>query len=352
MDLCADQLLAHLPPEITTCEVAPDFAHVFGFVPFSRRAGFNADRLLNRRVLLPRIVRRAARHADFVHVVDHSYAHLVNEVPSGRAGVYCHDLDAVCCLIEPAREPRPWWFRALARRTLNGLRRAAVVFHGTESVGREIRDRGLVPAERLVHAPYGVAVEFTPVAETSVQLPVEINMPFLLHVGSNIPRKRLDVLLEVFAEVRRRLSGVRLVQVGGPWPPHLTEQITRLQLSDSITQVKGLTRAQLAELYRKAAVVLVPSEAEGFGLPVIEALACGACVVASDIPAIREAGGDAAIYCPVADVSAWVRAAVGVLSRAPIVPPRNTRLSHAAKFSWRNHARIIADAYRSLREGE
>ena len=83
----------------------------------------------------------------------------------------------------------------------------------------------------------------------------------------------------------------------------------------------GLTRAELAEVYRRAAVVLVPSEAEGFGLPVIEALACGAAVVASDIPALREAGGPAAVYAPVGDVGAWADAVAKVLADPAAAPP-------------------------------
>ena len=86
MDLCADQLLDHLPAAIVAEDVAPDFRHVFGRLPFLRRAGFNADRLLNRHLLLPGVVRGAARRAGFVHVVDHSYAHVISASPSGTRG--------------------------------------------------------------------------------------------------------------------------------------------------------------------------------------------------------------------------------------------------------------------------
>jgi glycosyltransferase involved in cell wall biosynthesis len=346
MDLCADQLLAHLPPSVAAEDVAPAFRRAFGRLPLLRRAGFNADRLLNRHVLLPRAVNRAARRADFLHVVDHTYAHLVSAVPPGRAGVYCHDLDAFRCLLEPDAEPRPWWFRRLARRTLDGLKRAAVVFHNSAETGERLRALGLVDPVRLVHAPLGVAPEFTPDA-APVELPFSVESPFLLHVGSNIPRKRLDVLLDVFAEVRRRGSELRLIQVGGPWPPRLAEQLARLGAGPFVTQVKGLSRGQLAELYRRAAAVLVTSETEGFGLPVIEALACGTPIVASDIPTLREAGGSAATYCPVGDVPAWADAVARALADAHVA--RDLRLSQAAKFSWREHARVITEAYLALK---
>lgn len=348
MDLCADQLLAHLPPAVAAEDVAPKFRRVFGRLPLVGRGGFNADRVLNRHLLLPRAVRRAAGRADFVHVVDHSYAHVVNAVPPGRAGVYCHDIDAFRSILEPEKEPRPWWYRRLARRTLDGLKRAAVVFHNSAATGRQLVAAGIVTPERLVHAPLGVATEFTPKASKPVELPVAADSPFLLHVGSTIARKRLDVLLDVFAELRRRGSGLRLVQVGGPWPLPMAGQIARLGIGSFVTQVQGLSREQLAELYRRAAAVLVPSEAEGFGLPVIEALACGAVVIASDIPTLREAGGDAAVFRPVGDVPAWVDAVFGVLGNPDSAPPRDRRLAHAARFSWREHVRVIAEAYLRL----
>src|SRR5581483_7840080 len=146
--------------------------------------------------------------------------------------------DAFRSLLEPEKEPRPWWYRRLARRTLDGLKHAAVVFHNSAATARRLLEAGIVPAERLVHAPLGVSSEFTPAAEEPVELPVALDPPFLLHVGNNIPRKRLDVLLDVYAESRRGGSITRLVQVGGPWPPHLADQVARLGIGNSITQVR------------------------------------------------------------------------------------------------------------------
>lgn len=352
MDLCADELLGHLPASIHAEDLAPDFRRVFGRAPRLGRAGFNADRLLNRHVFLPGIVRRSARRVDFVHVVDHSYAHVVKSVRPGCAGVYCHDLDAFRSLIDPQAEPRPWWFRWLARRTLNGLKRAALVFHNSAAIARQLLDAGIVPPQRLVHAPLGVAEEFRPEPAASVELPVSLAAPYLLHVGSTIPRKRLDVLLDVFAAVQGRISGLRLVQVGGPWPAPLAAQIERLGIGPFVAQVRGLSRLQLAELYRRAAVVLVTSESEGFGLPVIEALACGAVVAASDIPTLREAGGNAASFLPVADVPAWTDAITALLVNPAAAPLLDGRLAQAARFTWREHARVIAEAYHALARGE
>ena len=260
-------------------------------------------------------------HFDFFHIVDHSYAQLVHELPADRTGVYCHDLDTFRCLFEPAREPRPRWFRAMVRQTLRGLQQAAVVFHTTLEVRRQIEALGLVDPARLIHAPNGVSPEFTAERTGDVVLPALPAGPFLLHVGSCIPRKRIDVLLDAFAAVRRRRPELHLLQVGGEWSAQQYPQIERLGLAGSLHQLRGIARPALAELYRRAAVVVQPSEAEGFGLPVVEALACGAAVVASDIPVLREVGGTAAVYCPVGEVPAWVEVMDRVLSDSPSFRP-------------------------------
>lgn len=360
MDLCGEMLLARLPRggphAVEPQRVCPPFRRWFSRLAVigRRNAAFNADRLLNRFVLFPRFARLAARRFDLFHVVDHTYAQLVSALPPARTGVYCHDLDAFRCLLEPARDPRPGWFRRLARRILNGLQTAAVVFHSTNAVRDEITRFGLVNPAKLIHASYGVSEEFTPTA-AAVPLPwldILAGRPWVLHVGSCVPRKRIDVLLEVAAAVRQRLPELRLVKVGGEWSAGQREQIGRLNLAGAVVHATDLSRTDLAEVYRRAPVVLLPSEAEGFGLPVIEALACGAAVVASDLPVLREVGGDAVTYRPAGDVRAWAEAVVNHLTDAVGVPDRAARLARAARYSWSAHADTVAAAYHRVLKGE
>ncbi len=360
MDLCGDMLLAHLPREgpfaVEAARLCPPFRRLAARLPAvgRRNAAFNADRLLNRFVHFPRHARRLADQLDLFHIADHTYAQLVHVLPADRVGVYCHDLDAFRSLLDPAREPRPLWYRVLARRILSGMQKAAVVFHNTDAVGEQINRAGLVHPDRLVLAPLGVASEFTadsPRPPLTLPLPwlAELGgQPWVLHVGTCIPRKRIDVLLDVCAEIRKTFPDLRLVKVSGVWTAAQRDRIDRLGLAGAITQVSGLARAELAEVYRRATVVLMPSEAEGFGLPVIEALACGAAVVASDIPALREAGGPAAVYAPVGDVGAWSAAVAKLLADPASAPSRAGRLAWATRFSWAAHAETIARTYHRL----
>jgi glycosyltransferase involved in cell wall biosynthesis len=361
MDLCADMLAAQLPAAgagwLAVTQVCPPFRRRAQRLPWLGRRGVahNADRLLNRFWDYPRHLRRLAGAFDLFHLCDHSYGQLLHVLPPGRVGVFCHDLDTFRCLLEPDRERRPRWFRALSRRVLAGMQRAAVVFHTTADVSRQILRHGLFDPARLIQAPLGTAPEFTPepVADgpADALLAALRGAPFLLHVGNGIPRKRVDVLLRVFAAARARHPRLHLVQVGGPWTPEQRALVDELRIGGAVTQARGLARRTLAALYQRAALVLVPSEAEGFGLPVLEALACGQVVVASDLPVFREVAGDALVYCPVADVPAWADAVGRLLADPGQVPPLGVRLARARRYSWAAHAGVIAAAYRRLSGG-
>jgi len=362
MDLCAEMLGRQLHTDhanrFQTHVFCPPFKRRIGQLPWLGKKAFaiNADRLLNRMWHYPRALRKERGDFDLIHLCDHSYSHLVHELPAERAGVFCHDLDTFRCLLQPDLEPRPRWFKAMVRRILDGMQRAAVVFHSTMTVREQILSYGIVDANRLVQAPYGVSAEFQPnVIEPDPvvdHLRVLNGRPFLLHVGSCIPRKRIDVLLDVYANVRDRHPDVRLVKVSGEWSAPQKEQITRLGLGDGLYHLHGLSRNQLASLYRRAELVLMPSEKEGFGIPVIEALACGAVVLGSDIPPVREAGGNALLYAPVGDVAAWTEILCGILEARCAIPAPPIRLAQAEKFSWRNHAAIIANSYANLQHSK
>lgn len=319
------------------------------------RLALNVDRALARHVLYPALsLARAARGGlDAFHVVDHSYAQLAHALPAARTGVYCHDLDAFRAILQPAMEPRPAWFRALAGHTLRGMQRAALVFYSTRAVRSELLEHRLVPADRLVHAPLGVSEEFSPhehpAAARGAGLQESLaDRPYLLHVGSPLRRKRLDVLLRVFAGARLRHPGLRLVQLGARDSREFQDEARALGVRADLVLPRALSRPDLARLYRGARLVLVTSESEGFGLPVIEALASGAEVVASDLPVLREVGAEAVHFAPAGEIGAWVERVCGLLSGSHPGIDRALRLARAEHFRWQTHAATILAAYREL----
>lgn len=382
MDLVAEMILDHLARrdgrDVVSGRIRPPWSARFARLPVVGSGGFarNADRLINRHVNYPRQIRALAASGryDLFHLADHSYAQLVHALPAGRCVVTCHDLDAFRCLLDPAAEPRPAWFRALARRTLTGLQKAAAVACDSQATRSALLRHGLVPEERLRVVHLAVPPEFRPepspehdAAAAALLGPSDpAGPPEILHVGSNIPRKRIDVLLEVFAAVRRAVPGATLVKVGGPLAPSQTALADALGVSGSIRVLpyfdadtpegRAFHRATVAAVYRRAALVLQPSDAEGFGLPVAEALACGAAVLASDLPVLREVGGDAAEYRPVAAVSEWVAAALPILDswrdRSPSWGARRAAgLARAAGFGWGIHVDLLAEIYRDVLAG-
>jgi glycosyltransferase involved in cell wall biosynthesis len=352
MDLVADMLLHEIRAgragDVQGESLCPPFKKRFMRLPVAGNAGtaFNADRLLNRMRDYPRHVAKSATAFDCFHICDHAYANLCHALQANKTGVFCHDLDTFRCLFDPQKEPRPRWFKNMMRRVLSGMEKAALVFHTTLEIRRQILERGIVDAARLVHAPLGVSPLYTP--DTAPNNSASAQRPYLLHVGSCIQRKRIDVLLDVFSVIRRTHPELRLIQVGGQWTSEQREQLLRLDLAADVEQTPRLTREQLATLYRGARLVLQPSDAEGFGLPVAESLACGAVVVASAIPTLIEVGGNAVTYCPPGDISAWVATIERLIKQPASAPSLTSRLEHASRFSWTRHARTICDAYRRL----
>jgi glycosyltransferase involved in cell wall biosynthesis len=353
MDLVAEMLLRHLQLEHGDCfsasPVHPKFSGVFKSLPLlDRRTAWNADRLLTRFLIYPAQLATRRRDFELFHISDHTYSQLVHLLPRERTGVFCHDLDAFEPLIRP-NGAVPAWRKAIARSQLTGLQRASLVFYSTEQVRKEIERADLVSPERLVHAPYGVAEEFF-TADGVDEIPAGLlpSTPFLLHVGSSMPRKRLDFLFEVFATVRRHHPDLVLVQQGAVLTPEQRALVEQLGISGAIIQPPRLSRAALAAFYRRAELLLLTSEREGFGLPVVEALAAGAAVVASDIPAFREVAGDATSLCRVGDLEHWTQTVRGLIEEPARRPSHAIRIATARRYTWSAHATRIAEAYARL----
>jgi glycosyltransferase involved in cell wall biosynthesis len=312
------------------------------------RAAFNAERALNRYVLFPLTLRRYRRRFDLFHIIDHSYAHLVNYLPSARTIVTCHDLDAFRCLLEPAGEPRPAAFRAMIRHVLRGLRRAACVTCVSDATRDALLKAGLRTAEDLVTIANGVDdVMFAePAQRACIQADAMLGPRAskgieILHVGNLERRKRIDLVLRIFAAIAARHPRARLIRVGGPLRREQAELAQDFGVADKIVTLPFLEREVLTAIYRRADLMILPSEAEGFGMPVLEALAAGTAVLASDVAALREVGDDAVQYCAIDEIDSWVRAAEATLRNASsdeAAERRHRGSERARQFTWRENA--------------
>jgi glycosyltransferase involved in cell wall biosynthesis len=378
MDLVAEMILEHLAKrpagEVVPERIRPPWRERFTKLPAVGAKGVarNADRVFNRYLNYPRQLRTiaASGHYDLFHLVDHSYAQLLLALPPGRAVVTCHDLDTFRCLLEPENEPRPRWFRALAQRTLTGLQNAAAVACDSEATKSAILRHGLLPEEtlRVVYLSVHPECSHEPNpdhdrAATDLLGPLDPDgPPEILHVGSNIPRKRIDVLLNVFAGIRRAIPAARLVKVGGRFTPEQQALAESLGIVEAITIIpyfdpkSSSQRATLAAVYRRAALAMQTSDAEGFGLPVAEAMACGTTVLASDLPVLREVGGEAVAYEPVGEIVPWVESALSLLEEHRKHSDRwrvrrDAGINRAVRFAWTTHVDILVKMYQDVIAG-
>lgn len=365
MDLVAEMLLLNLKaPDLRSVEpteLRPSMVRRFTRLPLVGSASLaeKADRITNRIWDYPRWLETRREEFDVFHVVDHSYAHLVNALPAGRTIVTCHDLDAFRGAL-PGSRGGTFVSRALAHRLIDGLQAATRIVCVSQAGRDELVSYDIVPPARVTVIPNGVHPTCTHRPDPRADREAEgllgrasTESMEILHVGSTIERKRIDVLLEVVAALRRRRPALRLVRVGDLFTSAQERHAKRLGLDGAITVLPFVDRRVLAALYRRATVLLQPSEREGFGLPVAEAMACATPVVASRIPALIEVGGRAATYCPVGDVEAWVAAISELLDERSAASTdwsarREASLAQSRRFSWREHARRMTELYRDL----
>jgi glycosyltransferase involved in cell wall biosynthesis len=365
MDLVGEMIFSHLvadhASEYEVTKVQPPFVRlpIYPGRLRDRWPARTAERFYNRFFVYPLWLRRNRGRFDLFHIVDHSYSHLALEVPAQRAVITCHDLNAFRCLLEPERDSRSMAFRAMTARLLRGLKSAAAVACDSRTILDELLTHRVIAADRLSVIPNGVHPTCTPEPDAAADArvaqllgPRAPGTPELLHIGSNQPRKRLDVLVRVFAALMPIAPNARLLKVGG-----LTEEQSRLArdlgIEARLTVMPPQDRKALAALYRRATMLLLPSDNEGFGLPVIEALACRTPVLASDLPVLREVGGEAVVYSAVGDVPAWTAAAAAMLQEAcehrdRWDARRDSGALWASQFTWAEYASRSTELYRRI----
>jgi glycosyltransferase involved in cell wall biosynthesis len=360
MDLVADMLLDRLRVEhasVATVElVRPGLRRRASLLP--GKIPFNMDRLLNRFWDYPRTLSQLTRAFDVFHIVDHSYAQLVHSLPAERTLVTCHDVDTFRSVLQPVFEQRSLPYRIMTRHILEGLRAAGHIACDTEATRDALVQQAGVSPDRTTVVHNGPHPSCSPRWEAAAEAEATRLIGRgqgldLLHVGSTIERKRIDILLRVFASLRPTFPAARLIRVGGPMNAEQRRLARDLGLEEAILSVPFLDRSTLAAIYRHCALLLLTSDREGFGLPALEALACGTPVVASDIAALREVGGDAVTYCGVDDIEEWRTRVADLLverERRPAVwkSRRAAGVERAAAFSWAKYASDILPLYSRL----
>lgn len=351
------QLLTHLPA------AAPDL-HLTAFLPAGNLAPVDGltqahsrlrtsqpmQRILWEQAALPGLMRQ--RRLDLLHGAV-NVTPLLSLCPTV---VTIHDLSFM-------RYPQA--FPAPQRRYLHSMvgrsaRHARQVIAVSQATRDDVVALFGVPPQRITVVYNGVDDAFAPAPPEEVEaFRRERGLPqrFVLHLGTLEPRKNLARLVEAFAQARQQLpeaDDLKLVLAGGKgWGyDDIFAVVERLGLQEQVLFPGYVADADLPWFYRAATVFAYPSLLEGFGLPVLEAMACGTPVITSAVSSLPEVAGDAALLIDPASVDALADGLVQTLSDVALAGEmRRKGLQQASRFSWQRTAAATAAVYRAALDG-
>jgi glycosyltransferase involved in cell wall biosynthesis len=228
----------------------------------------------------------------------------------------------------------PHWVAPLTRRMhgrkyQNAARTCDLIFAISSYTADDASETLRFPRERVLVAYPGVDERFRPEGERR-----DLGAPYVLGVSTMEPRKNLDVLLDAFSRVRRRRPELVLALAGAGAEPR----------GENVRPLGFVPDADLPALYRGAAAFVYPSRFEGFGIPIVEAMASGTPVVSSAHPSLDEASGDAALRADPSSPEAFAEKIERALDSRDELVRRG--LDHAHRFTWRACGEAVLAGYR------
>ena len=246
---------------------------------------------------------------------------------------------------------RDWLRRSFYRRSATA---AAHILTDSRFSAVEIAAAYSIPPERVTVVPLGVAVGFAPRDPDDAGVSADVVPPYLLHVGDLHERRNLPMLVDAVLAARRHAgvpAALSLVLTGADRGTGgvLSGMAAAAGAPEAVTLLGAVSEERLRALYVHATALVYPSLYEGFGLPVLEAMATGTPVIASNAASIPEVLGDAGILLDPRDRPGWTRAITDLVNddqtRARL---RAAGLRRAADFTWERTARLTLDVYRQV----
>lgn len=265
-----------------------------------------------------RLLKKSYRNKNtFFHVCDHSNAPYLWHLPSLKSGITCHDVlairgalgfaDAYCPASGMGKILQKWILRNLVRS-----KRVACVSQYTCSQlidlsgDLKVSNKNWVIIHNAFNAPF-YPMDKDECSLLLSQIGFKSNIPFLLHVGSSLPRKNRKLLLEMMACLKNRWNG-NVCFAGEALDDDFMNYAKDLGVSEKVVSIKQPNHNILVALFNACDTFIFPSLSEGFGWPVIEAQACGAPVIASNLAPMPEVSGGAALHLPPNDAKQFADA--------------------------------------------
>ena len=291
--------------------------------------------------------RDVERAVDIYHATDYMAP------PLARRPVVATLFDAISL-----RNPEwasPHW-RSLKNMLMRGASQTADrVIAISHAAAVEVIEHFGVRPERVRVVPLGVDSSLfsprAPAAVSSTLGRLGLRHGYFLFVGTLQPRKNVIGLLQAYASLPESIRRTRQLVIAGKvgWrAEELREQLLRGRADNRCVWLDYVAPGDLPPLYAGARALVLPSLAEGFGLPILEALAVGVPVIASDLPALRESGGRVTTYVPAGDPAALSEAMRAMHELVETSGAAHERREHARGFSWRACAERTLAVYREL----
>jgi glycosyltransferase involved in cell wall biosynthesis len=353
MDVYADGLVAGLKvvrPEWTIDEVAP--------TPLERQPWLGINGLCKYYERFWRHPRAVTQQpADIFHIIDHTSGHVARWLRKADRSVVvvtCHDLVQLIYPENTGKTSLSHLSLGAWRYAVDGMKQADHVIAVSSNTRRDIMAQLQIEPERIAVISNAVDAQFRLLQpESSIAFRQEQGIDpdtiCLLNVGSEHPRKNLDTVLEVLNCLK--VSGIpaHLWKVGSGFTPAQQQSIETYGLEQQITYLGKPEKSRLIQIYNAADVLLAPSLYEGFGFTILEAMACGTPVIASNVSSLPEVAGDAAILFDPLDVEGMV-AAIQHLQVDPTYRQQliDRGLSRAKLFTWEKTAEQVAKVYERL----
>lgn len=237
------------------------------------------------------------------------------------------------------------WFRKQKRRCVE---QSDAILCISETTRRDVIDAFDVEAERVIAIPLAPSTAFRRLRAGELSV-MQAGKPYLLYVGGRSHYKNFKMLLKTYAQWAHRRE-IDLLLVGSPLSPAETQVIIDLQMTSAVKVLSGISDQHLCEIYNQAVAFVYPSLYEGFGIPVLEAMASGCQLIASHIPSTVEIAGNVPIYFDPTRTDSLIAALDLALARHFDRDHQHLEqgIQRAANYSWDLTARRTLKMYQSL----